>query len=375
MEPNKAMNIYLVGGAVRDQLLGRPIKDKDWVITGATPQQLIALGYKPVGKDFPVFLHPETGEEYALARTERKTAKGYHGFQFYTEPSVTLEEDLIRRDLTINALAQNIQGEIIDYYGGLDDLNQRTLRHISSAFAEDPVRILRVARFAARYHYLGFHVAEETYQLMQSMVEKGEVNELTPERVWQELHTALNEPSPEVFIQVLQKSHALNILFPEFTFSTQALNQFAQACQQHTQPLIRFVALVTALFPTKEWELVQTFSQRIRSPKEYQQLASLTTQHYSSIQNVQGLSNTDILQLFQQTDAFRRPERFKQLLTTCDTAPIYSTLLQYLLEQCLAFPIQEVIKQGFQGAAIKEQLNYQYENIISENRNITKSVT
>lgn len=368
MSEASSMHFYLVGGAVRDRLLKRPVKDRDWVVTGATPKQLIQLGYKPVGKDFPVFLHPETGEEYALARTERKTAKGYHGFQFYAEPNVTLKDDLIRRDLTINALAQDQQGKVIDYYGGLGDLESRTLRHVSPAFAEDPVRILRVARFAARYHHLGFCVATETMQLMRDMVEQGEADELTAERVWQELHSALGESNPEVFINVLHESHALNTLFPEFYYKNEALSCFTTACQQHQEPIIRFVALVKAFIPSKNPQLIQTFCQRLRSPKEYQQLATLSGQYCEVIQSIKAATSQGILQLFTQTDAFRRPERFKQLITACNIDPIRTKLLQHLLEECLAYPIQSIIKQGFRGAAIKEQLHYQYEKIINNKR-------
>jgi len=206
---------YLVGGAVRDKLLGRTVRERDWVVVGATPEQMKALGYRQVGRDFPVFLHPETHEEYALARTERKTAPGYRGFEVHAAPEVTLEEDLQRRDLTINALAEDETGEIIDYHGGLDDLDKRLLRHVSPAFAEDPVRILRVARFAARYAHLGFRVADETIGLMRRMVEDGEADALVPERIWQELEKALGERSPAVFFEVLRDCGALKVIFPE----------------------------------------------------------------------------------------------------------------------------------------------------------------
>ncbi|WP_374212365.1 hypothetical protein [Thiothrix subterranea] len=209
------MTIYLVGGAVRDQLLGLPLKDRDWVVTGATPAVMLQQGFKPVGSDFPVFLHPQTSEEYALARTERKTAKGYHGFQFHAATDVTLEQDLARRDLTINAMAQDASGKLIDPYGGQADLQQRLLRHVSAAFSEDPVRILRVARFAARFASLGFQVASDTQHLMQQMVAVGEVDALVPERVWQETLKALSEPTPARFFEVLRDCGALAVLFPE----------------------------------------------------------------------------------------------------------------------------------------------------------------
>ncbi|MET0506110.1 MAG: multifunctional CCA tRNA nucleotidyl transferase/2'3'-cyclic phosphodiesterase/2'nucleotidase/phosphatase, partial [Luteibacter sp.] len=209
------MDIYLVGGAVRDQLLGRPVVDRDWVVVGATPDEMLAAGYKAVGKDFPVFLHGRTKEEYALARTERKTGRGYHGFAFHADPGVTVEQDLERRDLTINAIAQHEDGTLVDPFGGVDDIRTRTLRHVSAAFVEDPVRLLRVARFAARYAPLGFTVADDTMALMRRMVEDGEVDHLVPERVWAETRKALAEPMPSVFLRELRDSGALRVLFPE----------------------------------------------------------------------------------------------------------------------------------------------------------------
>ncbi|HEX5304503.1 MAG TPA: multifunctional CCA tRNA nucleotidyl transferase/2'3'-cyclic phosphodiesterase/2'nucleotidase/phosphatase, partial [Dyella sp.] len=206
---------YLVGGAVRDRLLGRPVVDRDHVVVGAQPDDLLALGFRPVGKDFPVFLHPQTGEEYALARTERKTGRGYHGFAFHAEPTVTLEQDLARRDLTINAIAQDEAGALVDPYGGVRDLEARVLRHVSTAFVEDPVRLLRVARFAARFAPLGFRVAPETMALMRQMVADGEVDHLVPERVWAETRKALAEVQPSAFLRVLRESGALAVLFPE----------------------------------------------------------------------------------------------------------------------------------------------------------------
>ena len=209
------MKSYLVGGAVRDALLGLPVKDRDWVVVGATPQQMLDAGYQQVGRDFPVFLHPQSREEYALARTERKSGAGYTGFTCYAAPDVTLEADLLRRDLTVNALAQDADGAIIDPYGGQNDLRQRLLRHVSPAFSEDPLRVLRVARFAARYAHLGFRIAEETQALMAAMVEAGELAHLTPERVWKETESALTTRNPQVFFQTLRDCQALKVLFPE----------------------------------------------------------------------------------------------------------------------------------------------------------------
>ena len=209
------MKSYLVGGAVRDRLLGLPIKDKDWVVVGATPQQMLDAGYQQVGRDFPVFLHPDSHEEYALARTERKSGSGYTGFTCYAAPDVTLEQDLLRRDLTVNALAEDADGTIIDPYGGQQDLQQRILRHVSPAFAEDPLRVLRVARFAARYAHLSFRIADETLALMREMADAGELAHLTPERVWKETESALGTRNPQVFFQTLRDCGALKVLFPE----------------------------------------------------------------------------------------------------------------------------------------------------------------
>ncbi|HHO59654.1 MAG TPA: multifunctional CCA addition/repair protein, partial [Thiotrichales bacterium] len=215
MNPADQFEVWQVGGCVRDRLLNLPIKDHDWVVVGASPEAMIEAGFRPVGKDFPVFLHPQTNEEYALARTERKTAPGYTGFQFHAAADVSLEQDLARRDLTINAMAESASGEIIDPFGGQKDLKQRLLRHVSPAFVEDPVRILRIARFAARFAELGFRVAEETRQLMRKMVDNGEVAALVPERVWAEMQRALGEDHPEVFIEALRDCGALAVLFPE----------------------------------------------------------------------------------------------------------------------------------------------------------------
>lgn len=209
------MQIYKVGGAVRDRLLGRTVSEVDWLVVGATPEEMQARGFRPVGADFPVFLHPQTGEEYALARTERKSGRGYGGFTFHASPDVTLEEDLQRRDLTINAIAEDHSGQLIDPYGGQSDLQARLLRHVSPAFAEDPLRVLRVARFAARYAELGFRIAGETLELMRQLARSGELSALTAERSWKEISRALMEPRPDVFIQVLQDCEALAELFPE----------------------------------------------------------------------------------------------------------------------------------------------------------------
>lgn len=343
------MKIYLVGGAVRDKLLDRPVTEQDWVVVGATPEQLQAQGFTPVGKDFPVFLHPDTKEEYALARTERKTGHGYAGFSFYCGEEVTLEEDLIRRDLTINAMAEDEQGNIIDPYRGQADLQQKILRHVSPAFAEDPVRILRIARFAARYHQYGFQVADETVALMQTMVSNGEVDHLVAERIWKETERALAEPNPEIFIQVLRDCHALEKIFPEIdalfgvpqtaTYHPEVdtgihtLMSLQQAVKLTANTCIRFATLVHDLgkgsTPQEEWPrhiaheerslpLVKTLCERIAAPRDYKELALMVAQWHTHCHRAMELKPATVLKVLQSNDAFRRPERFHQFLVCCE---------------------------------------------------------
>ncbi len=343
------MKTYLVGGAVRDKLLGRPVTERDWVVVGATPEQLQVQGFTPVGKDFPVFLHPQTKEEYALARTERKTGHGYAGFSFYCGEEVTLEEDLIRRDLTINAMAEDEQGNIIDPYGGQADLQQKILRHVSPAFAEDPVRILRIARFAARYHQYGFHVANETIALMQTMVSNGEVDHLVAERIWKETERALAEPNPDVFIQVLRDCHALAKIFPEIDAlfgvpqtathhpevdtGIHTLMSLQQAVKLTINTCIRFATLVHDLgkgtTPPEEWPrhiaheersvpLVKKLCERIAAPRDYKELALMVAQWHTHCHRAMELKPATVLKVLQSNDAFRRPERFHQFLVCCE---------------------------------------------------------
>jgi len=342
------MDIYIVGGAVRDRLLGRAVVDRDWVVVGASPEMLQARGFRPVGKDFPVFLHPDTHEEYALARTERKTARGYHGFSFHASPDVTLEQDLARRDLTINAMAQAADGTIIDPYNGRADLKAGLLRHVSPAFAEDPVRILRIARFAARF---GFAIAAETMQLMRTMVRAGEVDALVAERVWQEMAKALMETRPTRFFDVLRDCGALARLMPELErlFQPQnpqdgarAMQVLEQAARQQLPLVQRFAALMASLQQQTE---LQALCERLRVPAECRDLARLAWQQRHNIVRVAALPPDAILDLLRQTDALRRPERFRQLLTVIgvigdqaetDHAQQSARWLEGLLEQLLA---------------------------------------
>ncbi len=342
------MKIYLVGGAVRDELLGFAIKERDWVVVGASEQELLDQGFIGVGKSFPVYLHPETKEEYALARTERKTAGGYHGFAFDTSQGVTLEEDLQRRDLTINALAKSETGDIIDPYGGQQDIQQKVLRHVSNAFIEDPVRILRVARFAARFAPLGFTVAPETIVLMQTMVKAGEVNYLVKERVWKEMQRALQEPQPVEFIKVLRQVGALKIILPEID-ALYGVRQsptshpevdagihmelvLQQATQLSPDPQVRFAALVhdlgKALTPANSLPkhpgheqnstlLVKALCERLHIPKDYQGLAEIVARYHGDCHDAPKKSASELLDLLQHCDAFRRPERFVAIILAC----------------------------------------------------------
>lgn len=407
MKINQTPTFYLVGGAVRDQLLGRHVKDRDWVVVGASPEWMLEQGFRPVGKDFPVFLHPDTQEEYALARTERKTAKGYHGFQFYTDTTVTLEQDLARRDLTINAMAQTESGVLIDPYHGLDDLTNKLLRHVSSAFAEDPVRILRVARFAARYAPLGFTVAPETMKLMQAMVQNGEIAALVPERVWQEMEQALGEPIPARFVEVLHDCGALASIFPaldqlfgvpqkaefhpEIDCGIHTLMVLQAACILTNDPKIRFAALVhdlgKGITPQALWpahtgheliskQLVTEWCERYRVPSHYQQLAELVAEFHGQVHKCLNLSASELVQLLVSTDALRRPERFEALLIACEAdskgrlgfehIPYPQRhFLQQALHSCQQVNVQDIIRQGFKGEAIRQQLYLHYEQALN----------
>ena len=343
------MRSYVVGGAVRDELLGRPVTDRDHVVVGATPQQMLELGFRPVGKDFPVFLHPDTHEEYALARTERKTAPGYHGFVFHTSPDVTLEDDLVRRDLTINAMARADDGSIVDPYNGQADLRERIFRHVSSAFAEDPVRILRLARFAARFP--DFRVHDSTLALMRSMVDAGEVDALVPERVWQELSRGLMEERPSRMFDVLRDCGALARILPELDVlwgvpqpplhhpevdtGVHIMLVIDYAASQKHPLELRFAALVHDLgkgvSPSETWpahhghefegmKLVTAVCKRLKVPNECRDLALMTAREHGNVSRALQLRANTIVTLFERCDAFRKPERFAQMLlaSECD---------------------------------------------------------
>ena len=392
------MKTYLVGGYVRDTLLGLKTKDRDWVVVGATPEELLNRGFKTVGKDFPVFLHPETKEEYALARTERKTAPGYTGFSFYAAPDVTLEDDLVRRDLTINAIAQDEDGAIIDPFNGQADIKKKLLRHVSDAFPEDPVRILRVARFAARYHKLGFQVANETMQLMQTMTDNGEVDALVTERVWQETNNALGEATPSVFFEVLRECGALKKLYPEvdrlwgvpqpekyhpeIDTGVHTMMVLEQSAKLSADKKVRFAALVHDLgkgtTPKEEWPkhinheargvpLVEGLCDRLKVPNDYRELAIIVTRYHLHYHRAAELRDDTFLKTLESLDAFRRPERFEQFLLACEAdsrgRPGYEDtefeqpgIYRKVFHAANAVDAKELVENGLTGLAIKEEM-------------------
>jgi tRNA nucleotidyltransferase (CCA-adding enzyme) len=323
------MQIYLVGGAVRDKLMGLPTKDKDWVVVGSTPEELCQKGFKPVGKDFPVFLHPETHEEYALARTERKTAKGYKGFTFYFDTDVTLEQDLQRRDLTINAIAESPDGQLIDPYNGHHDIQKKVFNHVSSAFSEDPVRILRVARFASRFP--DFKVHKDTNTLMKTMANNGEVDALVTERIWQELSRALSYAQPIRFFEVLIACHAHKRLWPEIT-PTQ-LNALQRVSDSLSEPHLRFAALLQSLKTLQVSALIK----RLHPPKVYKNIAECTNKHHSKFLQIDLSCAKAIWNLYKATDALRQPEKFNQFCQVCDRLANHSqeSNKTRLLQHCL----------------------------------------
>lgn len=392
------MDIYLVGGAVRDSLLGRPVAERDWVVVGATPEELQAQGFTPVGRDFPVFLHPHTREEHALARLERKTGPGYRGFVTEFAPDVTLEQDLARRDLTINAMAQAADGHLIDPHGGRADLERRVLRHVSPAFVEDPVRILRIARFLARFAHLGFSVAAETLELMRQMSASGELDALVPERVWRELERLLGEPTPRAGIELLRECGALRIVLPELD----ALFGVPQSPKWHPEvdtgehvllalqvaagraaPVsVRFAVLMhdlgKALTPRSEWPkhiaheargvpAIESLCQRLRVPQEHRDLALLASRFHTHVHRGLELRATTLLEVLESADAFRRPGRFAELLEVCecdargrlgfaDQPYPQRARFEQALEAASATTLQPDEREGLVGAAIGERL-------------------
>jgi len=404
------MKIYLVGGFVRDQLLGLKTKDRDWVVVGSTPEEMLKQDYRQVGKDFPVFLHPETNEEYALARTERKTSPGYSGFSFHASVDVTLEQDLIRRDLTINAIAQSDDGTLTDPFSGQADIKAKILRHVSPAFVEDPVRILRVARFAARFADLDFAIADETQQLMSEMVNNGEIDSLVPERVWQETMRALSENTPARYFEVLRDCGALKKLFPEIDrlwgvpqpekyhpeidTGIHTMMVLTQAAKLSKDPKVRFAALVhdlgKGITPKEQWPkhiehetrgvpLVEAVCDRYRIPNDYRELAILVTKYHLHYHRAAELRDDTFLKTLESLDAFRRPERFELFLLACEADSRGRTGYEELhFEQpeiyrkafnaAKTINAKELVALGLKGKEIKTELAKQRVNIIKKSR-------
>ncbi len=362
------MKIYLVGGAIRDKLLELPVKERDYVVVGATVADMLKLNYRQVGKEFPVFLHPKTNEEYALARMERKVKPGYQGFEFDTSPAVSLKDDLLRRDLTINAMAMDLDTQaLIDPYHGQADIQHKILRHVSAAFSEDPVRILRIGRFYARYAYLGFHIADETLALMRQMVTSGEVNALVAERVWKELDRALGEKNPENFFAVLENINAMTILFPHLASDGAGMQALRAATTLSTDTEIRFAALLFNL-PEDHTnksdcrKILGDFCNRYRVPNAYRELAQLTALHHENALQAAHLSAEELLQLFTMLDIFRRETRFKKFLIACEAIAISqrrrinTNWLLACAEQARTIDVQAFIAKGFSGNELAAKL-------------------
>jgi tRNA nucleotidyltransferase (CCA-adding enzyme) len=402
------MNIYLVGGAVRDELLGYPFSERDWVVVGATPEEMLNQGFSQVGRDFPVFLHPKTKEEYALARTERKQGVGYTGFAVFADPSVSLEDDLLRRDLTINAIAKSSVGEYIDPYGGLDDIEHRVLRHISPAFAEDPLRVLRVARFAARYAHLGFTVAEDTLALMSELCRGEELLALSPERVWRETEKALSEKSPRVFFEVLRTCGGLNTLFPELDAlfgvpqnpvshpeidcGIHSLMVLEQAALLSGDSAIRYAALVhdlgKAATPPDQWPrhqgheqatlpLLASLADRIKVPNRVALLAQKVAKFHTVLHGLVDQSPALLQTMLVELGVYRQGGMLNEFILCCladhrgrtgfEEQPYpQAEQLRSMVEECCALQSQTLIEQGFEGKAIGEQLTLQRKQIISQ---------
>ncbi|WP_114418120.1 hypothetical protein [Marinospirillum perlucidum] len=361
------MQIYLVGGAVRDRLLGLPVKDKDWVVVGSTPDEMLAQGFKPVGRDFPVFLHPQTHEEYALARTERKQGRGYKGFEICADPTVTLEEDLLRRDLTLNAIAEDSQGQLIDPFDGQADITAKRLRAVSPAFAEDPLRVLRTARFAARFAHLGFEVETQTLGLMKQLVSEGEMAWLTPERVWLEMQKALACPRPGIFFELLNQVGALQALWPEVAVYWQQrpdLSATLQAAAEQGFTPEAILAMAFARMPAKD---LQSFIQRLPLPRSCQQLLQLINRAWGH-SGLQEREPEALLQLLETLDAWRQPEQASLCLRIFGflEATRQEALLQRLLSQCRRVSARHLVEQGLRGPQVGEALRQERLQLIAE---------
>ncbi len=399
------MNLYLVGGAVRDKLLNYPFTEHDWVVVGATPKELLDQGFVQIGSDFPVFLHPETKEEYALARTERKSGNGYKGFKFFTDTQVTLEEDLSRRDLTINAIAEDCDGNIIDPYGGLNDLSDKILRHVSNAFSEDPLRVLRVARFAARYHHLGFKIADETLLLMTLISDSGELQYLSTERVWTETVKALKEKSPRIYIEVLRKCNALSKLFPEIEqlFKSSQKNSKMNAgirtlisldyvAKLDKDPSTRFAVLMGNI--SKEdcsddtlsagsdpkddnVKIINGFCDRLKIPNRYRSVSVALIKYRDSCHNSRNLNPPLVIKMLKDIGAFKNPSNLIQFITCCH-ADVQRTKksdhkfydsgvwLKKVFNEMQLIDNKKIMVEGFEGIRLGQEIDKRRQKIIIE---------
>ncbi|WP_341659617.1 multifunctional CCA addition/repair protein [Vibrio sp.] len=404
------MQIFLVGGAVRDKYLNIDVHDQDWVVVGTTPEVLISKGFSAVGKDFPVFLHPETKQEYALARTERKTGAGYKGFDCYFSPDVTIEDDLLRRDLTINAMALDDKGKLIDPYGGQTDLNNRVLRHVSSAFTEDPLRVLRVARFAAKLHHLGFSIADETQDLMKQIVASKELEHLTAERVWQEWHKSLSTQDPQVFLSVLRDCGALKVILPELDclfgvpqpekwhpeIDTGIHNLMVakQAAILTSSTKVRFAAqmhdLGKGVTPKNEWpshkmhchtgqSIIKQLCDRLRVPNDYRELALIVCKQHSNVHRAEELRAETLLKVLNSFDVWRKPERLDEVLLACMADSRGRTgyenieypqkvIFEQAYQAALSVKAQDIIRDGYQGADIRLEMDKRKVEAIKSSR-------
>ena len=375
-KPTQGLDVYLVGGAVRDQLLGHPWHERDWVVIGATPEDMLSRGFRNVGKDFPVFLHPETHEEHALARTERKSGHGYTGFSVHAAPDVTLEDDLKRRDLTINAIAQTPAGQLVDPYGGKRDLDARQLRHVSDAFAEDPLRVLRTARFLARYHQYGFSVAPETEALICEMVRSGELNHLVAERVWKETEKALGERHPDAYFELLERTDALAVVMPELPASALAVgiarltaylasldNADAEACQSPAQSQAVWALLLSAL----PEDTVESLCRGLKTPNEYRLLARQLTV-IVSLWHTRPQTAEQVLAGFDRLDVWRHPDRLTDILPLLPVCGIDvdGKQLQQLAQDARAISPQALMAEGYQGAALGQAIAAKRQQLVED---------
>ena len=411
---NKVITSYLVGGAIRDKLLKREVTERDYVVVGETIEKMLSLGFNQVGKDFPVFLHPKTKEEYALARTEKKQGHGYTGFICYASPEVTLEEDLLRRDLTVNAMAQDADGTVIDPYNGQKDLKDRVLRHVSPAFSEDPLRVLRVARFAARYHYLGFTVAHETLDLMLEISKSGELATLSAERIWKEMQRSIDENNPEVFFQVLRRCGALKEIWPELNalwgipnpaqwhpeictgvHTMMVLQQSVSLTQENNanRTSIRFAAIChdlgKTLSPSKDWPrhlgheksglpLVEKACLKFKVPNQIKSLALKVCEFHLHCHRAFELNANTILKLFNQLDLWRKPDEFDDFIITCQAdflgregnenkAYSQADYLRKLADKTTSISAKSFVEQGLKGIEIKHAMKKAQLEIITKN--------